>query len=113
MAAAELCRRTAPTVPSASSTAASWTSALLRRGLQEPIAYRGKEPDAEPGDAECEANQRRREMSDDELFEDLACLGQLQRIEGSEHPVKHSTGIRYRFDPEKCHKAPGFVDVCQ
>ena len=40
----------------------------------------------------------RTEMSDDELFDDLACLGQLQRVEGSEHRVKRSTGIRYRFD---------------
>ena len=44
---------------------------------------------------------RRREMSDDELVEDLACLGQLQRIEGSEHSIRRSTGIRYRFDPDQ------------
>jgi uncharacterized protein len=44
---------------------------------------------------------RRREMSDDELFEDLACLGQLQRIEGSEQTIRRSTGIRYRFDPDQ------------
>lgn len=44
---------------------------------------------------------RRREMSDDELVEDLACLGQLQRIEGSEHPIRRSTGICYRFDPDQ------------
>ena len=30
-------------------------------------------------------------MTDDELFEDLACLGQLQRVEGSQHPVKRSS----------------------
>jgi len=44
---------------------------------------------------------RRHEMSDDELAEDLACLGGLQRIEGSQHSIKYSTGIRYRFDPDQ------------
>lgn len=44
---------------------------------------------------------RRHEMSDDELFEDLACLGGLQRVEGSEHRIRNSTGIRYRFDPDQ------------
>ena len=117
---------------------------LLARQREHGIAYRGKEPADDPGDAEgdlSEANRRRRdlaermlrtetdpigsllghlvefhrredkpkwwevyrrrEMSDDELVEDLACLGQLQRIEGSEHSIRRSTGIRYRFDPDQ------------
>ena len=44
---------------------------------------------------------RRREMSDEELVEDLACLGGLEEVPGSERTVRRSTAIRYRFDPDQ------------
>lgn len=44
---------------------------------------------------------RRREMSDDELVEDLACLGGLEKVPGSEETVGRLTAIRYGFDPDQ------------
>lgn len=44
---------------------------------------------------------RRREMTDDELVEDLACLGRLTRVEGSERRERGTALVDYRFDPEQ------------
>ena len=44
---------------------------------------------------------RRRDMTAEELFDDLASLGRLERIEGSEHAVRRSRAVRYRFDPDQ------------
>jgi uncharacterized protein len=43
----------------------------------------------------------RHDMTDDELFEDLACLGKLERTEDPEERRGRSLVLRYRFDPDQ------------